>query len=234
MLSSSQTTASVTGVPASATSAMPTTGCGEYGDFDLDFDNLPNFSPSGESQTDITQAPPIPNPYHHFTFNEGYVYAPDPKVPYEPVSPPHVAVFVGNGTGMRATQARKHTIEDGEFADGPYESSSAFWFDAFSGWFGCDNEGPEECTLVMSAYTYDAEKDDEVLASQKNATVEGCPGFKDCKLKKIDFPEDFKGLSGLQIQAFTGQEERMFFMDSLSMKWSDNSCAAGLTRQRSR
>lgn len=227
------TTSSVTGVPASAASSMPTTGCGEYGDFMLDFDNLPNFSPSDDNETDITQAPPIQSPYHHFTFSDGYVYAPDPRVPYEPISQPHLAVFLGNGTGMRASQAG-NTIEDGEFADGPYEASSSFWFDVFSAWLGCDNEGPEVCTLVMSAYTYNAKENHEVLSFTQNATVEGCLGFTDCTLKKIEFPDTFKGLSGLQIQAFVGQEERMFFMDDIAMRWSDNSCASGLTRQRAR
>lgn len=199
----------------------------------LDFDNLPNFTPSDQNQTDISQAPPIPNPYHHFTFNEGYVYAPDPKVPFEPVSEPHLAVFFTNGTGMRASQS-DHAIEDGEFADGPYESSSAFWFDAFSAWMGCDHNGADPCTLVMSAYTYSAKDKDEVLAFTQNATIPGCPGFKDCKLQKVEFPSTFRGLSGLQIQAFAGGEEKTFFMDDVAMRWTDNSCAAGLTRQRAR
>lgn len=212
---------------------MPATGCGEYGNFMLDFDNLPNFTPSNKRATDITQAPPIPNPYHHFTFSDGYVYAPDPKVPFQPESPPHLTVFLGNGTGMRASQAG-HTIKDGEFADGPYEASSAFWFDAFSAWLGCDNDGPEPCTMVINAYTYSAKENDEVLSFTKNATVESCPGLKDCKLKKVEFPDTFRGLSGLQVRSFVGEQERMFFMDSVSMRWTDNSCEAGLTRQRAR
>lgn len=212
---------------------MPTTGCGENGDFMLDFDNLPNFTPSDQSETDITQAPPIPNPYHHFYFSDGYVYAPDPKVPYEPVSPRHLAVFLGNGTGMRASQAG-NAIKDGEFADGPNESSSAFWFDTFSAWMGCDNPGPEVCTLVMSGYTYSAKERDEVLSYTQNATVEPCPGDKDCKLQNLEFPDKFRGLSGLQIQAYVEEEERMFFIDDVAMRWTDNSCAAGLLRQRTR
>ena len=220
-------------IPATA-SPMPATGCGEYGNVTLDFDNLPNYTPNNQNQTDITQAPPIENPYHHFAFSDGYVYAPDPKVPFEPISQPHLAVFLGNGTGMKASQSHAHTIEDGEFADGPYEASTSFWFDAYSAWLGCDNEGPEVCTLVMSAYTYSSEEGDEVLAYQKNATIPGCPGFKDCKLQKVEFPDTFKGLSGLQIQAFVGEEERMFFMDDVAMHWTENSCIAGLTRQRAR
>lgn len=212
---------------------MPTTGCGEYGNFTLDFDNLPNFTPDGQNQTDITQAPPITSPYHHFAFSQGYVYAPDPKVPFEPISPPHLAVFLGNGTGMRATQAGK-MIEDGEFANGPYEASSFFWFDAFSAWLGCDNGGPETCTLVMSGYTYSPLAKDEVLSFQRNSTLPACTDYKDCKLEKVEFPETFRGLSGLQIQAYVGEEERMFFMDDVDLRWTDNSCAAGLARQRAR
>lgn len=223
---------SIDGVPATA-SALPSTGCGEYGDFMLDFDNLPNFTSDDEDENDITQAPPIFSPYHHFTFSEGYVYAPDPKVPFEPISEPHIAVFLPDGQGMRASQARK-TEADGEISDGPYESSSAFWFDAFSAWLGCDNEGPETCTLVMQGYTYSDKEKDEVLSYTQNATLPGCPGFEDCQLQKVLFPADFRSLSGLQIQAYVGNEEKRFFMDDVAMRWTDNSCEAGLLRQRTR
>ncbi|KAK3679115.1 hypothetical protein LTR37_021428 [Vermiconidia calcicola] len=219
--------------PASSATARPTTGCGEHGDFTIDFDNLPNFSSSDENDKDITQAPPIPNPYHHLTFSDGYVYAPSPWEPFIPRSSPHLAVFLGNATGMAARTPYGNYSKPGEISDGPRESISAFWFDARSAWLVCDNPGPDVCTMVLSAYTWSASAKTEILAYSQNATVEGCPEFKDCQLKKIEFPSSFRGLTGLQVQAFVGKEPKMFFMDDLALRWSDNTCAAGMLRQRS-
>ncbi|KAK4906541.1 hypothetical protein LTR28_000588 [Elasticomyces elasticus] len=56
----------------------------------------------------------------------------------------------------------------------------------------------------------------------------------DCRLEQVQFPASFRGLSGLQFQASVGNEKKIFFMDDLSMAWSNNTCAAGLLRQRSR
>ena len=161
------------------------------------------------------------------------MYAADPRVPFDPVSEPYLAAFLPGGEGMKASQAR-NVIQDGEFADGPYESSSAFWFDAYSAWMGCGNDGTEVCTLVMSGYKYDAATKDEVLSHTQNATLPGCAGPDDCKLQKVEFPPEFRALSGLQVRAFVDDEEKPFFMDDVAMRWTDNSCQAGLLRQRTR
>ncbi|KAF2764458.1 hypothetical protein EJ03DRAFT_282043, partial [Teratosphaeria nubilosa] len=176
---------------------------------------------------DLTQSPPVPNPYHHFTFSDGYVYAPSTREPYAPRSSPNVAVFLANGTGMSTS-----TMPKGEIADGPYEAMSAFWFDAYSGWFGCDDGGPDPCTLVLSGYTYHATSQSEILSYTQNATVPACPGFRDCQLTQVSFPESFRGLSGLQVQAYVDNAERMFFVDDIAMDWTNNTCAAGLQRQK--
>lgn len=124
-------------------------------------------------------------------------------------------------------------MKPGEIGDGPRESMSAFWFDAYSAWFGCDNRGPEVCTIVFSAYTWGLATKTESLTFQHNETVPPCQRSKDCQLQKVDFPTSFRGLTGLQMQAFVGQEQRMFSMDDLALRWANNTCAAGLQRQSS-
>lgn len=220
--------------PASSATAAPATGCGEHGDFVVDFDDLPNFFPT-ENDTAITQAPPVLNPYHHLTFDDGYVYAPAPAEPYPPVSSPHLAVFLGNASGVTSRRRSENQLKSGEIGDGPRESISAFWFDAHSAWFGCDNPGPDYCTLVFKAFSWSAATKKEELTFQQNATIPPCPHrFNGCRLRKVDFPTSFRGLTGIQIQAFVHKEERMFFMDDLALRWSNNTCAAGLLRQSSR
>ncbi|KAK3618604.1 hypothetical protein LTR56_024525 [Elasticomyces elasticus] len=212
--------------PASSATATPT-ACGEHGNFTMDFDNLPNFQPNSKRATDITQAPPVPNPYHHLTFSDGYVYAPQPSEPYLPSSEPHLAVFLVNGTGVTA-----RSVQPGEIGDGPYESNSAFWFDAFSAMMGCDNAGPDPCTIVFTGYTYSAAAKDEIATYTQNATIAPCPALNNCPLQPVSFPTSFRSLSGVRMQAFVGNEERMFFLDDMELGWSNNTCQASLTRQR--
>ncbi|KAK5684171.1 hypothetical protein LTS10_004035 [Elasticomyces elasticus] len=212
--------------PASSATATPT-ACGEHGNFTMDFDNLPNFQPNSKRATDITQAPPVPNPYHHLTFSDGYVYAPQPSEPYLPSSEPHLAVFLANGTGVTA-----RSMQPGEIGDGPYESNSAFWFAAFSAMMGCDNTGPDPCTIVFTGYTYSAAANDEIATYTQNATLAPCPALNNCPLQPVSFPTSFRSLSGVRMQAFVGNEERMFFLDDMELGWSNNTCQAGMTRQR--
>ncbi|KAI6874048.1 hypothetical protein KC338_g1370 [Hortaea werneckii] len=209
---------------ANAPSATPS-DCGDHGNFTLNFDTLPNFVPNNQNSTDITQAPPVPNPYHHLVFSDGYVYGPSPKIPYVPSSQPKLAVFLANASGITA-RPRSSTMESGEVGDGPYESASAFWFNAYSAFFGCDS--PDGCTMVFTGYTYSADAKDEVPSYSQNATIPACPtltsGNASCQLQRVDFPNAFRGLSGLRMQAFSGNEERMFFLDDLALGWANNNC----------
>lgn len=134
---------------------------------------------------------------------------------------------------MKAGAPYGSLVKPGEFGDGPRDSMSAYWFDAYSAWLGCDDEGPEPCTMVMKAYTWSPYAKAEILSYSQNVTMPPCPGFKNCHLRQVSFPASFRSLSGLQIQAFVGKEERMFFMDDLALHWSNSSCAAGLQRQMS-
>ncbi|RMY68749.1 hypothetical protein D0863_06899 [Hortaea werneckii] len=215
---------------ANAPSATPS-DCGDHGNFTLNFDTLPNFVPNNQNSTDITQAPPVPNPYHHLVFSDGYVYGPSPKIPYVPSSQPKLAVFLANASGITA-RPRSSTMESGEVGDGPYESASAFWFNAYSAFFGCDS--PDGCTMVFTGYTYSADAKDEVPSYSQNATIPACPtltsGNASCQLQRVDFPNAFRGLSGLRMQAFSGNEERMFFLDDLALGWANNNCEAGMAR----
>ncbi|KAK5114457.1 hypothetical protein LTR62_002392 [Meristemomyces frigidus] len=212
-----------------SSSAVASTTCGEHGPFTMTFDDLPNFVPS-KNNTDITQAPPVPNPYHHLTFSNGYVYAPSPAEPYTPASPPHLAVFLANGSGMRTSSTRGSGSQPGEISDGPYQSMSAFWFDAFSTFVGCDNSGPSGCTIVTTGYTWSQAAGHEIAAYSQNVTVPPCPSLQGCPMQSIDFPMSFRSLSGLQMRAYVAQQERMLFVDDMALGWSNNTCAAGLTR----
>ncbi|KAF2227774.1 hypothetical protein BDZ85DRAFT_7493 [Elsinoe ampelina] len=206
------------------------TDCGETGDFRFGWDDLPRFI---TNLTDITRAVPIFSPYRHFQFSEGYVYAPLPETPFRAVTPPHLAVFITKQTGA-ANIPSPGFVRPGELGAGARASNQVYWFNAYSAYLGCDNTDSPGCMYEISGYVYDRSFRDEVLAYQSNVTVPACPALEDCDLTFVDFPLDMRGLSGLQIRAFAGEEQRIWFMDELALGWWDNSCEAGQTRARGR
>lgn len=170
------------------------------------------------------------SPYHHLYFAQGYVYAPPPSEPFQPISPPHLIMFLTNSTGPTSSPDTG-SLRPAEIGDGPRGSANALWFNAYSAYLGCDNEGPDSCEMIFTGYTFNESSQSEVSSYHGSATLGPCPGFKNCQLQQVGFPETFQNLSGLQIQAFVGTQQKTWFMDNLTMGWSNNTCAAGLARQ---
>lgn len=211
----------------------------------MGFDDLPTFHPdrvkrNNRRQTnetssggnDITQQPPLDlRPYHHLTFSNGFVYGPQSVEPFAPISQPNVAAFLANGTGMR-TGTQPGDGDTGEIGDGPGpDDVSAFWFDAFGAFLGCDNAGPGNCTMEVTGLHWDPVAKDETPAFSQNYTLPPCPAFRNCALTPITFPSTARDLTGLEIRAVRNGEPRMFFMDDMHMAWSNTSCDAGMVRQ---
>lgn len=57
-----------------------------------------------------------------------------------------------------------------------------------------------------------------------------CPGLENCSLALVEFADGFRGLTGLQIIATVGNTRVDWYMDNLSLGWSNNTCAAQLER----
>ncbi|KAK4497927.1 hypothetical protein PRZ48_010582 [Zasmidium cellare] len=227
--------------PHSAT-ATPSAGCGEQGNFTMDFDDLPRFEPNKRQSwnqtngTDLGQYPPVTfvgRPYHHLYFSDGYVYAPAPAEPYTPVSSPNVAAFANPmRTGWNRNSTGKDNVEPGEFGGAFNDDSPAFWFDANTAYLGCDNPGPDDCTIEATAYAWNPQADDETPIAAQNYTIPACS--QNCEMVEVAFPTTFRSLSGIQFRAIVDNEPRTFYVDDLNMRWSNSSCDAGMTRQKSR
>ncbi|KAF2211324.1 hypothetical protein CERZMDRAFT_43470 [Cercospora zeae-maydis SCOH1-5] len=222
----------------------------------MNFDDLPTFRPGsarlirrqttswnvtsspngGNGTSDITQQPPLSlRPYRHMLFSGGYVYAPQPVEPFAPASPPNVAVFLANGTGLKAGPAppMQNGLEPGEIADGPYhEGNPAFFFDAHSAALGCDSQ-TAPCAMEVTGYTWNSTVKDDVPTYSKNFTLPACESYRNCRLTTVEFPETFRNLSGIRLRAVRGSEPRTFFADDIKARWADSSCDAGKTRQKS-
>ncbi|KAL8932609.1 MAG: hypothetical protein Q9211_006222 [Gyalolechia sp. 1 TL-2023] len=202
----------------SATSAS----CGvDTGRFTINFDDLPHFATTSPS----SDVPPIFNPYRKLFFNGGYGYAPPPEDPYAPISPPQLAVYNYHNDSV-STQSIDAGLElHGEIGAGPRFNESAYWIDAYSTWIGCANAGPGECRINFIGY----DRFNTQIATQ-TLLQRPCPGLVECKLARVTFTNQFRDLAGLQILAFVNKTPVTFYMDDLSLGWSNNTCAAQLER----
>lgn len=186
-----------------------------------------------EPITDPSDAPPVFNPYHHMYFSDGFVYAPPPSVPFVAVSSPRLVTFVANETGDNDNHSEGGQLS-GEIGAGTRRSSNAFWFNAHSAYLGCENHSAHQCVLKITGLVYQSETKSEVAAFHQTVKLLPCYLPNNCHLTQIDFAESMKGLSGLRIQASVNDEPVSWFMDNLALGWSNNTCAAGLLRARSR
>lgn len=215
-LRSNKSTSSSTAV------AAPTSSCGSASaEFIIDFDDLPAFS-AGPGDTDI---PPIFNPYHKLFFQQYFGYVPPPSDPFPPISPPQLAIYRADDSG--AISSPDAVLElPGEIGSGPRASDSTYWIDAYSAYLGCTNPGPESCSIMVKGY----QNWSVPSVITQGFTQPPCPGMKNCSLALVEFADGFRNLTGLQIVATVGITPVDWYMDNLSLGWSNNTCAAQLER----
>ncbi|KAG9837134.1 hypothetical protein KCU77_g11359, partial [Aureobasidium melanogenum] len=228
----SRTSSTLTKIYGNTSISMPTPSvCGEHGDFTLTWDDESNFLPT-EPVSEPSQASPASNPYHHMYFSDGFVYAPPPSMPFLPISPPHLVMFVANETGDNHNHNEGGQLS-GEIGAGIRRSSSAFWFNAYSAYLGCDNHSADQCKLQITGLVYHEETKSEVAAFHQTVFLAPCLLPDHCELKQVHFDLSMKALSGLSIEASVNDGPVSWFMDNLALGWSNNTCAAGLLREES-
>jgi hypothetical protein len=201
--------------------------CGEYGNFTLTWDDTASIPPINNTLL----APTVTNPYHHLFFAKGYVYIPTGFLPYPPISPPNVAMFLPIA-GLVPNMPFAGSVLGGEIGAGGRMMVDAYWFHAYAAHFGCIQLGITRCLLQISGYQYNAATGDEVLAARMNVSLPRCVAFINCRLTRVDFTPQFRNLSGIQFEMFSGGVglPMAFIMDSLDLAWYNNSCSAGILR----
>ncbi|KAL8893228.1 MAG: hypothetical protein Q9192_005472 [Flavoplaca navasiana] len=199
--------------------------CGaDTGRFTIDFDDLPQFSPDASS----TDVPPIFNPYRKLYFNGGFGYVPPPDDPFAPISPPQLAVYNYYSDPSSSQSVNAGLQLRGELGAGRRVLDNAYWIDAYSAWVGCANGGPTDCRIELIGL----DAFDTAIATQR-LLQPSCPGLVNCTLAQITFSEDFRNLAGLQILAYVDETPVTFYMDDLSLGWSNNTCEAQIERSSS-
>jgi len=217
----------ISGPDFSALEAPGPTSCGESGKFLLNFDDT--VVPNTEQ---VLKADGLINPYHHLFYANGYTDVPDKWEPYPAISQPNVAIFLPLTGNLFAKQPFSGSLLPGEIGAGPRASVDAYWFNAYSGYFGCALNGITPCTLRISGYRYDDVLKGEVLVAEQNATLPACYGYINCRLTQVFFNDGFQALSGIQFNAYTANLSipQVHMMDDLALEWYNNTCSAGILR----
>jgi hypothetical protein len=186
-------------------SSSPSESCTEanQGRVEVNFDDLPIVSADENS----TQYAPFKNPYHNLFWSEGFSYVPLPKDPYLPVSPPHLGVFIVDGSANLHSENFTGRVPsdnqvNGGFGAGPNFKDSAFWFNAYTASIGCNDTGPEPCDVRVSGFQYDENRDESHVRFRENYTITACTQPYGCKLREIGFGIHFRNLTSLQIVAY--------------------------------
>lgn len=210
-----------------AAAAQPTL-CGESGNFTLRFDD----TVVGPDDDGLLVVDGITNPYHHLFYANGFATVSDKWEPYPAVSQPNVAMFLPLTGRLLPSTRFAGTLLPGEVGAGPRASVSAYWFNAYSGFFGCALNGITPCTLRISGYRYEAGAKQEVVVAEQNVTIPACWGYINCRLVQVFFNEQFRALSGIQFRAYTYNLgiPQVHVMDDLEMEWYNNTCSAGILR----
>ena len=150
---------------------------------------------------------------------------PPPEDPYPPISPPQLAVWnLYNDSVIQASIDAGLELR-GEIGAGPRINESAFWIDAYSVWIGCANGGSSDCRLDFLGYDLF-----NTRIAMQTLLQPPCPGLVNCQLAQVTFTDQFRYLTGLQILAYVNQTPVAFYMDDLSLGWSNNTCAAQYLR----
>lgn len=208
--------------------AAEATDCGESGNFTLSFDD----TTVGPHESNPLIVNGMHNPYHHLFYANGFTYAPDDWEPYPAISQPNIAMFLPLAGRLLPNTRFTGTLLPGEIGAGPRASVTAYWFNAYSGYFGCALSGLTPCTLRISGYRYDGVMKQEVLVAEQNVTLPACWAYINCRLTQVFFNDQFRALSGIQFNAFTYSLgiPQVHMMDDLQMEWYNNSCSAGILR----
>ncbi|KAL9079926.1 MAG: hypothetical protein Q9157_001218 [Trypethelium eluteriae] len=230
--SSEFTTPASSSATASQTSSTPSTSCGPTGNFVVNFDDLPSgpVPTDGTNTTDPLDSedePTIFSPFHDLFFSNGFYYVPPPSDPYQPSSPPQLAVFLPNKTGQPLDHPDIGTLYTGEVGAGPASSSSAFAFNAYSARLGCDWRGPSGCTMHIFGYRFDVATGNQTQVAHQMAMLPPCASGSGCELALTTLTAEFANVTGIRFEAEGGSGEALkWFMDDLALGWANNTCAA--------
>lgn len=124
------------------------------------------------------------------------------------------------------------TDVNGMFGAGPNSGNAAFSIDAYGAYIGCQYSGTGECQIQVNGYALDSATGD--LALQVEQYFYQAPCTTNCQLEYFGFAQEYRNLTALQVQVSVQGDDSdtslTWYIDDISLAWTDNSCDAVQTR----
>lgn len=124
-------------------------------------------------------------------------------------------------------------MPSGSFGAGPRAYDNAYWFDADTLYVFCDNGATDTavtCDIVVTGYRWDNIRRSESVHTTQRFPQPPCPGYRDCRTNQVFLDDTFRNLSSLSLYAVVNGQQKIFFMDTVELAWSNDTCEAGLHR----
>lgn len=132
-------------------------------------------------------------------------------------------------------QASAGEYKKGGFGCGARAQNEIYWFDVSSAYFGCSGTvGNKTCVVHATASKFSEDSKSEVSAGNATFIIPPCSGNGKCEMTPIKFGDDFRGITNIKFEAKVLGKVVKWYVDDLQLKWHDDSCEAGLRRQRTR
>jgi hypothetical protein len=148
----------------------------------------------------------------------------------------HLAIYVPTASETNSSVSQSQDagdVPDGSFGAGPRAYDNAYWFDAETLYVFCDNGATDPaitCDVVVTGYRWDNATQSETVVATQHFPQPPCPGYRECQTNEIFLDPLFRGLSSLSFYAVVRGQQKLFFMDTVRLAWSNNTCEAGLRR----
>ena len=200
------------------------------------FDELPAYSPPDNNTANFPPIEEIHPYYDHFYWSPCWSYVPPPNEPYPPQNGTHLAECVIDPANNKTiADSPAADTPDGTFGGADRASDDRYWFTARSAYVGCDNGSNDTsvtCDFVATGYEWNVAANREFVAVTQHFSLPPCPNNENCQLQQIVFGGQFTALSSLNFYANVQGQVKIFFIDTIALTWFNNTCAAGLARQR--
>ncbi len=162
------------------------------------------------------------SPYHRFWFSPGFEVLPSPQDSAGPSSENRMLQF--------EPSIASNGVEPGvaKISVGPQKSTACFQFNFYSSNIGCKSDGPD-CVFNFTGIGYDYKSEQEGRVVSQTLHIPACHSQEDCKLAPTEV-DGFEHLTSILISMTVNGEEGPWWMDTLSLGWSDNACATATCR----
>lgn len=171
-------------------------------------------------------AVPMYNPYHRFSWSQGFKVFPALASPYKSSSGELIVEF--SPPANRAHQAAQLGV-------GSFQANACFRFD-FSGFRAGCNSTSASCNFNITGLAWNSKIQTEVPVASHIFTTRSCRAQKGCELSPIaaSKAQGLTNLTSILIDVTAAGQPQTWWADDIALKWTDTSCESAICRSHVR